>query len=164
MHSSSGTETSTTRRAGQPSPSPSSGPAVSVVIPAYNAAAHIGEALRSICDQTLRDVEVIVVDDGSSDGTVREVEAFASELNLVLIRQKNGGASAARNTGILRARGRYCAFLDADDLMLPERLEAEAQLLDAEPDLALVHTDLMTFDERGTIHPTAGCSRIRAAE
>lgn len=129
-------------------------PAVTVVIPAFNAALHIAEALGSIRDQTLPEFEVIVVDDGSTDTTLLEVERFAGELDLTIIQQKNAGASAARNTGIMRARGRYCAFLDADDAMLPDRLAAELELLDAEPDLGLVHTDLMTFDESGIIHRT----------
>ena len=129
-------------------------PAVTLVIPAFNAELHIAEALESARDQTLREFEVIVVDDGSTDATLREVERFAGELDLTIVRQSNGGASAARNTGIARARGRYCAFLDADDAMLPERLAAQVELLDAEPDLGLVHTDLMTFDESGIIHKT----------
>jgi glycosyltransferase involved in cell wall biosynthesis len=129
-------------------------PAVTVVIPAFNAELHIAETLASVRDQTLRGVEVIVVDDGSTDGTLREVERFAGELDLVIMRQANAGASAARNAGVRRARGRYCAFLDADDLMLPERLAAQMELLDAETDLGLVHTDLMTFNERGIVHKT----------
>jgi glycosyltransferase involved in cell wall biosynthesis len=129
-------------------------PDVSVVIPAYNASQHIAEALASIRDQTLKQVEVIVVDDGSVDDTVAKVEPFARELDLTIIRQANGGASAARNAGILRARGRYCAFLDADDVMMPERLAAEVAVLDADPELVLVHTDLMTFDDTGIIHRT----------
>jgi glycosyltransferase involved in cell wall biosynthesis len=129
-------------------------PYVTVVIPAFNAELHIAEALRSIRDQTLREVEVIVVDDGSTDGTLREAGRFAGELDLTIVRQANAGPAAARNAGIRLARGRYCAFLDADDVMLPERLAAQAALLDADADLGLVHTDLMTFDERGIIHRT----------
>ncbi len=129
-------------------------PTVSVVIPAFNAERCIGEALHSVREQTLREVEVLVVDDGSTDGTLREAERFAGLLDLTIVRQANAGPAAARNAGIRRARGRHCAFLDADDVMLPERLAAQTALLDAEPDLGLVHTDLMTFDERGIIHRT----------
>jgi cellulose synthase/poly-beta-1,6-N-acetylglucosamine synthase-like glycosyltransferase len=96
---------------------------------------------------------VIIVDDGSVDGTVREAERFATALDLTIIRQTNAGPSAARNVGIRRARGRHCAFLDADDIMLPELLAAQSALLDGDPDLALVLTDVMTFDERGMVHP-----------
>jgi glycosyltransferase involved in cell wall biosynthesis len=129
-------------------------PAVTVVIPAFNAARHIAEALESVRDQTLRDVEVIVVDDGSTDGTRQEVARFARDLDLLVLTQANAGPAAARNAGIRRARGRYCAFLDADDVMLPERLSAQTALLDAETNLGLVHTDLSTFDEHGIIHRT----------
>jgi glycosyltransferase involved in cell wall biosynthesis len=131
-----------------------SAPAVSVIIPAYNAAHHIVESLASVQQQTLKDVEVIVVDDGSKDATVATVAPFASSLDLVLIEQANAGAAAARNVGILHARSRYCAFLDADDVMLPERLELQVRLLDEQPDVALVHTDLVTFNEQGTVHHT----------
>jgi glycosyltransferase involved in cell wall biosynthesis len=129
-------------------------PGVTVIIPAYNAERYIGAALASIERQTLRDVEVLLVDDGSSDGTIREAERFAGVLDLKIIRQPNAGPAAARNRGIRQARGRFCAFLDADDIMLPERLQEQAALLEARPDLGLVHTDLMTFDDSGVIHRT----------
>jgi len=129
-------------------------PAVTVIIPAFNAEGHIHEALASVCDQTLRDIEVVVVDDGSTDGTVREVESFTRDLLLVVVRQPNGGPAAARNRAIRLARGRYCAFLDADDVMLPDRLAAQFAMLENDADLGLVHTDLMTFDERGILHTT----------
>jgi len=122
-------------------------------MPAYNAERYIGEALESIRGQ-MDDLEVLVVDDGSKDATVKAAEAFAGAFDLTVLRQANAGPSAARNLAIRRARGRYCAFLDADDLMLPGRLAAQVELLDAQPDVTLVHTDLMTFDERGIIHRT----------
>ncbi len=127
-------------------------PLVSIVIPAFNAERHIAETLGSIAAQSLRDFEVVVVDDGSTDGTVDTVFQFADRLPLVVHRQPNAGPAAARNRGIRAARGRYCAFLDSDDLMLPERLAAQVEVLAAQPDLGLVHTDLMTFDDRGVIH------------
>lgn len=129
-------------------------PSVTVVIPAYNAESYIHVALGSIGEQTLRDLEVVLVDDGSSDGTVREAERFSGSLDLKIIRQANAGPAAARNFGIRQARGRFCAFLDSDDVMLPERLQEQAALLMANPGLGLVHTDLMTFDEAGVIHRT----------
>ena len=127
---------------------------VTVVIPAFNAESYIDAALGSIAEQTLRDVEVILIDDGSTDGTLRRAARFAGALDQKIVRQANAGPAAARNTGVRRALGRYCAFLDADDVMLPERLAAQAALLDANPQLGLVYSDLMTFDERGTVHRT----------
>jgi glycosyltransferase involved in cell wall biosynthesis len=129
-------------------------PAVSVVIPAFNAEGHIREVLESVRRQTFQDLEVIVVDDGSTDGTVREAEQFGRHLDLTVLRQVNAGPAAARNAGIRRARGRYCAFVDADDLMLPDRLAAQAELLDREPQMGLVFTDVATFDESGVIFQT----------
>jgi GT2 family glycosyltransferase len=127
-------------------------PAVTVIIPAYNAERYIGAALASIVAQTLEDVEVLLIDDGSSDGTIREAERFSSTLDLTILQQVNAGPSAARNVGIRRARGRHCAFLDADDIMLPELLAAQAALLDSDPEVGLVLTDIQTFDDGGTIH------------
>lgn len=132
----------------------SSSPAVTVVIPAFNAEAYLGEALASICEQTLRDVEVIVVDDGSTDGTVAVAERFGGRIDVRVVRQANAGPAAARNNGIRLARAAYCAFLDADDVMLPDRLAAQKSLLDSDRGLGLVHTDLMTFDDSGIIHRT----------
>ena len=129
-------------------------PAVTVVIPAFNSERHIGEALASIQAQTLSDLEVVLIDDGSTDGTLREAERFAKSLDLTIIRQANAGPSAARNAGIRRARSRNCALLDADDVMLPDLLATQAALLDADPDLGLVFSDVTTFDEAGTIHQT----------
>jgi glycosyltransferase involved in cell wall biosynthesis len=130
-----------------------SAPEVTVIIPAYNAERYIGEALASVRGQ-LHNAEVLLVDDGSKDGTIRVAEGFAEGLNLTVLQQANAGPSAARNIGIQKARGRYCAFLDADDLMLPGRLATQAKLLDEQPDVGLVHTDLMTFDDDGIIHRT----------
>lgn len=129
-------------------------PSVTVIIPAYNAEGYIGAALASIEAQTLQDVEVLLIDDGSRDGTIKEAERFAGVLDLKIIRQANAGPAAARNRGIRQAQGRFCAFLDADDIMLPERLHEQAALLDGQPELGLVHSDLMTFDDAGVIHRT----------
>jgi glycosyltransferase involved in cell wall biosynthesis len=98
-------------------------PRVSVIIPAYNAAEHISGALESIFDQTFRDFEVIVVDDGSTDNTKEVVRAFQGKENVRYFYQRNGGQSSARNLGVREARGEYLAFLDADDLWMPEFLE-----------------------------------------
>jgi glycosyltransferase involved in cell wall biosynthesis len=102
-------------------------PMVSVVIPAYNAAAWIDETLESVQAQTYRDSEIIVVDDGSSDETEKVVARFSS---IKYIYRKNGGAAAARNDGIRAARGEYVAFLDADDLWLPDKLSLQIDLLE----------------------------------
>lgn len=105
---------------------------ISVVIPCFNASAFLGETLGSVRNQTLKPCEIIVVDDGSTDGSARVAEAFGPSVQVV--RQSNGGAAAARNHGVALARGEWIAFLDADDTWHPQRLEK----------LASVATDLGT--------------------
>jgi len=104
-------------------------PFFSVVVPVYNRAALLGEALRSVLAQSEQDFEVIVVDDGSADNPARTVEALADP-RIVFIRQENRGGGAARNTGIDKARGRFVAFLDSDDRYLPHHLAAMRGLLE----------------------------------
>jgi glycosyltransferase involved in cell wall biosynthesis len=128
-------------------------PAVTIIIPVFNAERYIGDALDSICGQVFRDSEVIVVDDGSTDRTLAVVDKYRDSLDLSVYMQTNSGPAAARNNGIRQARGRYCAFLDADDVMLPELLSEQIALFNSKPNLGLVFTDIATFDERGTISP-----------
>jgi glycosyltransferase involved in cell wall biosynthesis len=113
---------------------------VSVIIPAYNAAATIVRALDSVRAQSGVGAEVIVIDDASADNTVDVVKgAIRAGENIRLIGMpKNGGASAARNAGIREARGRYLAFLDADDVWLPGKLAKQVAAIDADPDITLV--------------------------
>lgn len=99
-----------------------SAPTVSVIIPAYNAEAYVGEAIRSVLAQSFRDVELLVVDDGSTDGTAAVVQGFGPGVRYLY--QPNAGLPAARNAGIRLARGAIIAFLDADDLWLPDFLDA----------------------------------------
>lgn len=98
---------------------------ISVIIPAWRAAATIGRALASVANQTLRPREVIVIDDGSDDGTADVAEKSAAalhEIGLIVLRRSHLGAGATRNAGLDQARGHYVAFLDADDEWLPEKL------------------------------------------
>jgi glycosyltransferase involved in cell wall biosynthesis len=113
-------------------------PQVSVVVPAFNTARYIGRALRSVLAQRAPAHEIIVVDDGSWDDTAAVVQGFGSVVRL--IRQANGGASAARNTGILAARGTHIAFLDSDDYWLDTKLEAQLAVLAEHPSLVLIST------------------------
>ena len=104
-------------------------PAVSVIIPAYNAANYIGEALDSVLNQTFRSHETIVINDGSPDTAELERELQGYGANIQYIKQENRGAAAARNAGLLCARGEYVAFLDADDRWLPNFLEEQIEFL-----------------------------------
>jgi glycosyltransferase involved in cell wall biosynthesis len=127
---------------------------VSVVIPTYNAREYLAETLASVRDQTLQDVEVVLVDDGSTDDTLRVARNFGASLDLTIIAQANAGPAAARNAGINAARGQYCAFIDSDDTMIPTRLADQVAQLEAESDFGLVYSDLETFDDSGIIHAT----------
>jgi len=99
---------------------------VSVIVPAYNAEATLAAALRSVLQQTVPPLEVLVVDDGSDDGTARVAERFGHKVRL--IRQRNGGPGSARNAGIRAARGAWIGLLDADDTWLPTKLERQLAL------------------------------------
>ena len=130
------------------------GPAVSVIIPAYNAEKHIADTIRSVLDQTFRDFEMVIVDDGSTDNTARIVETFLADHRIRLIRQPNGGASRARNTGLQNARGTYIAFLDADDLWLPEKLHKQVTYLGEHPHIGAVISDFAIFEGHSLTVPS----------
>jgi glycosyltransferase involved in cell wall biosynthesis len=114
---------------------------VSVVIPAYESAGYIPQALDSVFAQTFSDFEVILVNDGSPDTDLLEqnLRPYAGRIHYV--RQKNQGPSGARNTAILQARGKYVAFLDGDDMWLPQHLANQTSLLLSNPSLGLVYAD-----------------------
>lgn len=126
-----------------------SSPLVTVLIPAYNAVEYLSETLASAQGQTFQGLEILVVDDGSRDGTPALVrERMAQDPRLRLIEQPNGGAASARNRGLAEARGRYIAFLDADDLWDPRKLEAQLEVFQRE-DVGLVHTGVVDIDPAG---------------
>ena len=104
-------------------------PTVSVVIPTYNAARYVGAAVDSVLGQTFRDVEVVVVDDGSTDDTAAVLSRYGQPVRY--LRQENSGVSAARNRGIQESIGRYVAFLDADDTWFPEKLDRQIAALES---------------------------------
>jgi len=106
-----------------------SGPAASVVMPVYNRARVVVEALGSVFEQTFKDFECIVVDDGSTDETADVVRGYGERVRYVY--QSNAGPGEARNRGIREASGRYVAFLDSDDLWLPQRLERQMEAAEA---------------------------------
>ena len=125
-------------------------PVVSVIVPAYNAERFVGRTLENLLAQTYRDIEVIVVDDGSTDGTVAAIEAVrARDGRVRLLRQANGGVSKARNTAIAVARGAFVAPLDADDLWHPTKLEKQLACFDgSSPDTGVVYCYFAVIDEQ----------------
>ncbi|MDO9714397.1 glycosyltransferase family 2 protein [Paracraurococcus lichenis] len=126
---------------------------VAVVIPAYNAAATIDETLRSVRNQTHRALEIMVVDDGSTDGTAAIVEGHAFEdCRVKLFRQSNAGVAAARNRGIAEAEGELVAPIDADDLWHPHKIERQLQALRAGGEaVGLVYTWTAFIDQKSRI-------------
>jgi hypothetical protein len=123
-------------------------PLVSVIIPAYKAAAYIRETLESVFRQTHRNFEVILVNDGSPDTEDFERAIASYRDRLVYIRQENAGPSAARNAGIRRARGEYLAFLDSDDIWYPTCLAAHVELaLSRQPPCDLVYADVLVYSD-----------------
>jgi cellulose synthase/poly-beta-1,6-N-acetylglucosamine synthase-like glycosyltransferase len=117
------------------------------VIPAYNERDLVGHAIRSVQAQTVTDWEVIVVDDGSSDGTADAVRPFTEgDERIRLVSKENEGLSAARNTGIELARAPLVSFLDSDDMWLPDYLEAMGSALEAAPSAGWAYTDAWALD------------------
>jgi len=121
---------------------------VSVVIPAYNAEAFLAEAVESALSQTEPPHEVIVVNDGSTDGTAAVLQAFADRI--IVVTQENRGLPAARNAGAARATGAWLAFLDADDLWQPEKLARQLEVA-SRANVALVYTDRFNIGQRGDL-------------
>lgn len=112
---------------------------MSVVIPAYNCAQYLERAVNSVLGQTYQNIECIVINDGSTDDTPQVLEAFGPRVHTIT--QVNSGASAARNAGIAVSRGRYIAFLDADDYWLPTKIANQIQVLLDNPSLVLISCD-----------------------
>ena len=138
-----------TRRPTAPPP-----PRVTVIIPCYNYGRFLREAVASATSQTLGDIEIIIIDDGSTDDTPAVIDSL-DDRRIRTRRMPNFGVSAARNAGLDMARGEFIAFLDADDRWHPDKLERQVALMDSEPDVAFVFSDLRRFsDENPSLDET----------
>lgn len=126
-------------------------PLVSVVIPSYNRAHVIAETLDSVLAQTYRNLEIIVVDDGSKDDTAGAVKPYLGKI--VYLPQKNGGLASARNAGMARATGEYIAWLDSDDLWNPEKIAVQVAVMQRHPEVVLSATEFSAFDDQGYFDP-----------
>jgi glycosyltransferase involved in cell wall biosynthesis len=125
-------------------------PQLSVVIPAYNISAYIGDAISSALSQTISDIEVIVVDDGSTDSTPDVIASF-DDPRLRVVRKRNGGLSSARNAGIQNATAECIGFLDGDDRWHPEKARRQLAVMRERPDVGLTFCYSRYIDESG--HP-----------
>lgn len=131
---------------------------ISVVIPLYNKETSIAQSLGSGLSQSYQDFEIVVVDDGSTDGSVAIIEAI-NDSRIRLIKQKNGGPSKARNTGISEANGEWIVLLDADDELLPDALATFSKLISEHPNIDVVDCNTMYYSSKGNIlgnHPIDG--------
>jgi glycosyltransferase involved in cell wall biosynthesis len=129
-------------------------PKISVVVPCYNAHRFLEETLASVRAQTLADIEIVLVDDGSNDPATLALLADLPS-DIVLVRKPNGGLSSARNAGFAAARADYVLPLDADDRIAPDMLARCAAILDADPTVDFVYTQIDVFgDERGVVRKT----------
>jgi glycosyltransferase involved in cell wall biosynthesis len=125
-------------------------PLVSVIIPTYNRALYIPHALDSVLAQTYKDLEIIIVDDGSTDDTRQVVRPYLSDSRIQYVYQQNQKVSRARNNGIKHSRGRYIALLDSDDVWIDEKkLEKQIGFLESHPGYELVSGGIIRVDEKG---------------
>lgn len=123
---------------------------VSVVLAAFNAAKYLEEAIASILNQTFRDLELILIDDGSTDSTLFIMEKYARrDKRIRYYSQENSGPASARNTGIAMATGKWIAILDADDVALPNRLRQQLRYIETNPDILLLGSDCIEVDSAG---------------
>lgn len=123
-------------------------PEISIVIPAYNAMEYLPQTVDSVLQQTFHDFDVVIVNDGSSDGLEDWFHQSVRDPRFRLISQENQGIAGARNTGIANSQGEFIAFLDADDLWHPSKLEKQVQRLKDSPEVGLVYTWLQYADAR----------------
>jgi glycosyltransferase involved in cell wall biosynthesis len=132
---------------------------VSVIIPTYNRAAWVMEAVASVLGQTYRDFELFVVDDGSTDATPAALASFGGKIT-VLRREERQGVSAARNLGAKAAGGDWLAFLDSDDLWLPDKLARQVEYLQANPELAICQTGETWIRNGVRVNPPEACRKV----
>lgn len=124
-------------------------PLISVVIPAYNSGQTICSTIRSVLSQTFTDFEIIVIDDGSKDSTLAQLSTI-SDPRLKVFSQENCGVSHSRNRGVDYATGDFIAFLDADDLWMPDKLKDQLEVLQASPTAAVAYSWVDYMDETDT--------------
>jgi glycosyltransferase involved in cell wall biosynthesis len=129
-------------------------PAVSVIIPAYNTAKYIAVTLQSALSQTFTNFEVIVINDGSPDSNDLEIAIQPFLERIVYLKQENRGPGSARNLGIIQARGQFVAFLDSDDIWLPEYLHKQMKLFEGTPSLDMVYSDALLCSLDGSSRKT----------
>ena len=122
---------------------------VSVIVPVYNGEKYIREAIDSVLNQSYKDFEVIVIDDGSKDNTLSIIKEYDGKIRWKS--QENKGQASATNEGVKMAEGEYVAYLDADDVCMPERLEVQVKYLDNHPNVGLVYSGYYQINGAGEV-------------
>ncbi len=122
-------------------------PLVSVIIPNYNYARYLSEAVESVINQTYTNVEIVVVDDGSQDDSKEILDSYGKRINSIF--QQNQGVAAARNNGVKVSGGEFIAFLDADDAWLPAKIEKQIEMFAGDHELGMVHAGVVEIDGKG---------------
>src|SRR5258706_9894136 len=122
-------------------------PLVSVIIPTFNNAPYLVESLNSVLNQSFRNFEVLVIDDGSTDNTAEVLQPYSASIRY--IRQNNGGPSSARNRGLKEALGQFIAFQDSDDIWLADKLLFQMECFNQHPEVGVVFTGSKRFDADG---------------
>jgi glycosyltransferase involved in cell wall biosynthesis len=120
---------------------------VSIIVPVWNAEEYIKESVDSALAQTHPNFEVIVVDDGSTDGTRNILESYAKDSRFKYVYQTNKGLAGARNTGIRESKGEYVAFLDSDDIFMPDKIKEQVDAFETHPDFGVCYSDLTHFSD-----------------
>lgn len=125
-------------------------PQVSIIMPVYNGEKYVVEAIESILNQSYKDYEIIIVNDGSTDNTFDKIRSYLQLSNTKYVEQRNRGLPAALNTGIKASSGEYIAFLDCDDVWLPHKLDMQVVFMKEHPEVGLVHGNISYIDQYGT--------------
>jgi glycosyltransferase involved in cell wall biosynthesis len=126
-----------------------SNPLVSVVLASYNMGHYLPESVRSVLAQTYENIEVIIIDDGSTDDTEEQIKPLLSDPRLRYIKQENQGQPKAKNNGIKACNGEYIAFCDGDDLWATNKLELQLPLIDHDPEVGVVYSEVSYIDDKG---------------
>ena len=124
-------------------------PRVSVIMPSYNHEEFIGCAIRSVLEQTFQDFEIVITDDGSTDGSVNEIKKFEDPRISLFVFEENQGAAITMHNSAFHSKGDYIAVLNSDDVFMPEKLEKQVKFLDEHPDIAAVFSHVTLLDSEG---------------
>lgn len=124
---------------------------VSVILPTYNRANYIKDAIESVLNQTYKSIELLIIDDGSIDNTEEVISPFLKDKRIRYVKQENSGAAAARNKGLELSKGKYVAFIDSDDIWEKDKLEIQLAVMNSIPDAAIVFSDFSAKRQDGLI-------------